>query len=118
MNVISKQTRRRYILGRQGLWPGRRWMGLAGVAQVAVGYAELDTLSNALGRDQIQTDFFRLGASASVDLNRGTTGLHAHLDTAFGAAFGSNKAVMNVVVPGIGLNGLQAGEADFDPVVE
>ncbi|MEM7531734.1 MAG: crosslink repair DNA glycosylase YcaQ family protein [Chloroflexota bacterium] len=30
---ISQQTRRRYILGRQGLWPGRRWTGREGVAQ-------------------------------------------------------------------------------------
>src|SRR5947209_7491860 len=30
---ISKTTARRYILGRQGLWPGRRWSGKAGVAQ-------------------------------------------------------------------------------------
>ena len=29
---ISKQTARRYILGRQGLWPGRRWQGKEGVA--------------------------------------------------------------------------------------
>ena len=30
---ISKTTARRYTLGRQGLWPGRRWSGKAGVAQ-------------------------------------------------------------------------------------
>jgi uncharacterized protein YcaQ len=29
---ISPQTARRYILGRQGLWPGRRWRGLEGTA--------------------------------------------------------------------------------------
>src|SRR5438552_14398183 len=29
---ISKQTARRYILGRQGLWPGRRWAGKEGTA--------------------------------------------------------------------------------------
>lgn len=29
---ISRQTARRYILGRQGLWPGRRWQGLRGTA--------------------------------------------------------------------------------------
>ncbi len=29
---ISKQTARRFILGRQGLWPGRRWAGEAGLA--------------------------------------------------------------------------------------
>ena len=31
--VISKQTARRFVLGRQGLWPGRRWMGKKGTAQ-------------------------------------------------------------------------------------
>lgn len=29
---ISKTTHRRFILGRQGLWPGRRWRGKAGTA--------------------------------------------------------------------------------------
>src|SRR5262245_12250376 len=29
---ISGRTARRYILGRQGLWPGRRWRGLEGTA--------------------------------------------------------------------------------------
>ncbi len=31
--VISKQTARRFVLGRQGLWPGRRWKGRRGTAQ-------------------------------------------------------------------------------------
>jgi uncharacterized protein len=30
---ISKQTARRFVLGRQGLWPGRRWKGVKGTAQ-------------------------------------------------------------------------------------
>jgi len=30
---ISKQTHRRFVLGKQGLWPGRRWTGLKGTAQ-------------------------------------------------------------------------------------
>lgn len=33
--VISRQTERRFVLGRQGLWPGRRWQGLEGTAQAA-----------------------------------------------------------------------------------
>ncbi len=32
---ISPETERRFVLGRQGLWPGRRWQGLEGVAQAA-----------------------------------------------------------------------------------
>jgi len=31
--VISNQTARRFVLGRQGLWPGRRWLGKKGAAQ-------------------------------------------------------------------------------------
>lgn len=31
--TISTTTQRRYILGKQGLWPGRRWHGLEGTAQ-------------------------------------------------------------------------------------
>jgi len=30
---ISQQTARRFVLGKQGLWPGRRWKGLKGTAQ-------------------------------------------------------------------------------------
>ena len=30
---IHLTTARRFILGRQGLWPGRRWQGLAGTAE-------------------------------------------------------------------------------------
>lgn len=29
---ISKRTLRRFVLGRQGLWPGRRWRGVEGTA--------------------------------------------------------------------------------------
>lgn len=31
--TISSTTQRRYILGKQGLWPGRRWHGLEGTAE-------------------------------------------------------------------------------------
>ncbi len=31
--TISPTTLRRFILGKQGLWPGRRWSGLEGAAQ-------------------------------------------------------------------------------------
>src|SRR5262249_22390245 len=29
-STIAAQTARRYVLGRQGLWPGRRWQGIEG----------------------------------------------------------------------------------------
>lgn len=46
MLTIDIDTARRYILGKQGLWPGRRWRGLAGVEQAmaAMEYLQLDPL--------------------------------------------------------------------------
>ncbi len=32
-SIISQQTARRFVLGRQGLWPGRRWKGKKETAQ-------------------------------------------------------------------------------------
>ena len=39
--VITQRDRRRFILGRQGLWPGRRWRGRSGTATAL---AEMETL--------------------------------------------------------------------------
>lgn len=50
---ISKQTARRFVLGKQGLWPGRRWKGKRGTAQ-AINTCEavqLDPL-NVVARSQ------------------------------------------------------------------
>src|SRR6266498_1812269 len=33
MITISAQTARRFVLGKQGLWPGRRWKGKKGTSQ-------------------------------------------------------------------------------------
>ena len=46
MLTIDIQTARRFILGKQGLWPGRRWRGLEGTAQAmrAMEYLQLDPL--------------------------------------------------------------------------
>jgi uncharacterized protein YcaQ len=43
---ISAVTARRYVMGRQGLWPGRRWRGLegAGAAMRAMEDLQLDPL--------------------------------------------------------------------------
>jgi uncharacterized protein YcaQ len=43
---ISIHTARRFILGRQGLWPGRRWHGLPGteLAMLAMRQLQLDPL--------------------------------------------------------------------------
>ncbi len=46
MLTIDLDTARRFILGKQGLWPGRRWRGLEGTAQAmaAMEYLQLDPL--------------------------------------------------------------------------
>jgi uncharacterized protein YcaQ len=38
---ISPTTARRFILGRQGLWPGRRWRGIRGTERAMVAMEEL-----------------------------------------------------------------------------
>ncbi|MCC7118485.1 MAG: YcaQ family DNA glycosylase [Anaerolineales bacterium] len=44
---ISQQTARRFVLGKQGLWPGRRWKGKAGAAEAirACEAVQLDPLT-------------------------------------------------------------------------
>lgn len=46
MLTIDLETARRFILGKQGLWPGRRWRGLKGTEQAmrAIEYLQLDPL--------------------------------------------------------------------------
>lgn len=39
--TISKSTVRRFVLGRQGLWPGRRWEGLEGTAEALYALEEV-----------------------------------------------------------------------------
>lgn len=43
---ISQKTFRRFILGKQGLWPGRRWQGLSGTEEAmrAIEFLQLDPL--------------------------------------------------------------------------
>lgn len=50
---ISAQTARRFLLGKQGLWPGRRWRGQDGVREAmhALGDLQLDPL-NITARSQ------------------------------------------------------------------
>ncbi len=50
---ITIETARRFILGKQGLWPGRRWRGIEGTEQAmrAMEYLQLDPL-NILARSQ------------------------------------------------------------------
>jgi uncharacterized protein YcaQ len=46
MLTIDLETARRFILGKQGLWPGRRWRGVTGTEQAlrAMEYLQLDPL--------------------------------------------------------------------------
>ncbi len=46
MLTIDIETARRFILGKQGLWPGRRWRGTKGTEQAmrAMEYLQLDPL--------------------------------------------------------------------------
>src|SRR3954447_18278224 len=46
MLTIDIDTARRFILGKQGLWPGRRWRGIEGAEQAirAIEYLQLDPL--------------------------------------------------------------------------
>lgn len=46
MLTINIDTARRFILGKQGLWPGRRWRGLEGTEQAMreIEYLQLDPL--------------------------------------------------------------------------
>ncbi|CAA9276132.1 MAG: protein of unknown function DUF1006 [uncultured Chloroflexia bacterium] len=46
MLTITIDTARRFILGKQGLWPGRRWQGITGAEQAmrAMEYLQLDPL--------------------------------------------------------------------------
>jgi uncharacterized protein YcaQ len=53
MQTIDIETARRFILGKQGLWPGRRWRGIDGTEQAmrAIEYLQLDPLQ-ILARSQ------------------------------------------------------------------
>jgi len=46
MLTIDIDVARRFILGKQGLWPGRRWLGIQGteLAMGAMEYLQLDPL--------------------------------------------------------------------------
>ena len=58
MLTVDLPTARRFILGKQGLWPGRRWQGLEGAGQAmrAMEYLQLDPVS-ARGRAKVLFDF-------------------------------------------------------------
>ena len=56
MLTIDIDTARRFILGKQGLWPGRRWRGIKGTEQAmrAMEYLQLDPLQVIARSQDIQ----------------------------------------------------------------
>ena len=56
MLTIDLLTARRFILGKQGLWPGRRWNGVEGVALAMreMEYLQLDPLQIIARSQDIQ----------------------------------------------------------------
>jgi uncharacterized protein len=56
MRTINIDTARRFILGKQGLWPGRRWRGIQGTEQAmrAMEYLQLDPLQIIARSQDIQ----------------------------------------------------------------
>ena len=56
MLTIDLDIARRFILGKQGLWPGRRWRGLKGIEQAmrAMEYLQLDPLQVIARSQDIQ----------------------------------------------------------------
>ena len=53
--TISQATYRRYILGKQGLWPGRRWAGKEGTAEAlqSIEAVQVDPVSVLTGSQEI-----------------------------------------------------------------
>lgn len=68
---VSRQTMRRFILGRQGLWPGRRWAGTEGVAEAihACEAVQMDPL-NVVARSHDLTLMARVADYAPAHLDR------------------------------------------------
>ena len=56
MLTINIDVARRFVLGKQGLWPGRRWQGIEGVAQAMrqMEYLQLDPLQIVARSQDIQ----------------------------------------------------------------
>lgn len=64
---ISIQTARRYVLGRRGLWPSRRWRGLDGTEQAmrAIEHLQLDPLRVVTRTASGSSSISRLDARAA-----------------------------------------------------
>ncbi len=51
MLTIDLTTARRFILGKQGLWPGRRWRGLAGADRYVLFVFEVERAASTMYPD-------------------------------------------------------------------
>ena len=82
MLTIDIETARRFILGKQGLWPGRRWRGITGTEQAmrAMEYLQLDPLQ-IIARSHDITLHSRVGESKEFrccsDANSGAAAHHS-----------------------------------------
>lgn len=67
---LTNETARRFILGRQGLWPGRRWSGPGGLdtAIREIGSVQMDPL-NVVTRAHHLALWGRVDAYAATDLD-------------------------------------------------
>ena len=72
MLTINIDTARRFILGKQGLWPGRRRCGLEGTEQAmrAMEYLQLDPLQ-IIARSHDITLHSRVPRLHAWDMGRG-----------------------------------------------
>ena len=75
---VSRETQRRFVLGMQGLWPGRRWKGLEGAREaimacrlvrvdpvrIGMGFSTLRIISYP----QIETGLLRLEMSGDATI--------------------------------------------------
>lgn len=68
--TLTNQTVRQFVLGQQGLWPGRRWSGPAGLetALYAIGSVQMDPL-NVVARAHHIALWGRVDAYAPADLD-------------------------------------------------
>jgi len=64
--TISQQTARRFVLGKQGLWPGRRWKGKKGQPRQSVPVKDIK-FANALGKGLIR--FAKFVGAKTVDVS-------------------------------------------------
>jgi uncharacterized protein YcaQ len=78
--TISKTIARRYLLGKQGLWPGRRWAGKEGAAHAlqAIEAVQIDPINVLRQPDLVLhsrvTDCSRIPGSIAIGAQVLSTG--------------------------------------------